>query len=72
MFEIFQFLIIQWQAIPETYLWYIDTEQHSFLWLFFLLLHVVGWFVLGLEVLLMDFGEIVGVDQVQFMFLLNL
>ncbi|CAG5116216.1 unnamed protein product [Candidula unifasciata] len=58
------FLILWWQSIPETYLWYIDTEQRSFLWLFFFLLHLVGWVALGLEVLIMDFREMIGVDQV--------
>uniref|UniRef100_A0A0B6ZYX2 Nuclear envelope membrane protein n=1 Tax=Arion vulgaris TaxID=1028688 RepID=A0A0B6ZYX2_9EUPU len=58
------FVIIQWQSIPETYLWFINTQQHSLLWLFFFLLHLVGWFLLVLQVLLVDFGELVGVHQV--------
>ncbi|XP_059177353.1 nurim-like [Physella acuta] len=58
------FVIFQWQSIPDTYLWFIDTQGRFFLWLFFFLLHVLAWFLLGLELLLVDFGDLSGISQV--------
>ncbi|XP_005108310.1 nurim homolog isoform X2 [Aplysia californica] len=58
------FTVLQWQSIPETYLWFVDTRERFLLWTFFFLCHVVCWFLLGLEILLMDCSEMLGISQV--------
>ncbi|KAK3769246.1 hypothetical protein RRG08_005192 [Elysia crispata] len=58
------FCILKWQSIPEAGLWVIDTREHWFLWLIFLLLHVVTWLFWSLQVVLMDVGEMLGVSQI--------
>ncbi|GFS03603.1 Nurim-like protein [Elysia marginata] len=58
------FCIVKWQAIPETGLWVVDTSERWYLWLLFLLLHVLAWFLWSLQVTIMDAGEMLGITQV--------
>ena len=55
---------MNWQSIPEVYLWIIDTTDGGILWTFFFLLHVICWFMMGLEVALMDVKDLLGINQV--------
>lgn len=57
-------MIFQWLSIPEAYLWFIDTQRHVLLWLFFLMFHALAWLMLALELVLVDLGEMIGVSQV--------
>uniref|UniRef100_A0A2C9KI38 Nuclear envelope membrane protein n=1 Tax=Biomphalaria glabrata TaxID=6526 RepID=A0A2C9KI38_BIOGL len=58
------FMIFQWLSIPEAYLWFIDTQRHVLLWLFFLMFHALAWLMLALELVLVDLGEMIGVSQI--------
>ncbi|KAH9500455.1 hypothetical protein Btru_071982 [Bulinus truncatus] len=58
------YLIAQWHSIPDCYLWFVDTQGHFFLWLFFFLIHALAWLMIGLELVLVDVGELIGISQI--------
>ncbi|GFO29309.1 nurim homolog [Plakobranchus ocellatus] len=56
--------VLKWQSIPEYGLWIVDTKDRWYLWLLFFLLHVLAWFLWGLQLMLMDISEMLGISQV--------
>ncbi|XP_046335711.1 nurim-like [Haliotis rufescens] len=53
-----------WEPITSPYLWYFDTSERFFLWLFFLLLHVFAWTLMLLDAITMEPLEMLGLKQI--------
>ncbi|XP_041366077.1 nurim homolog [Gigantopelta aegis] len=59
-------MMVLWIPIESYPLWFIDTSDSIALWLFFTLLHVLAWFILFLQVLVMNPLELIGIKQIYY------
>ncbi|ELU10145.1 hypothetical protein CAPTEDRAFT_93306 [Capitella teleta] len=64
-------LTLQWimshsTALPGLHLWFLDTRERPWLWLFFCLTHALCWLTIYACALLMDCAELLGVKQVYY------
>ncbi|KAL4225380.1 hypothetical protein ACF0H5_016069 [Mactra antiquata] len=58
-----------WQPITEVSVWMIDLFDRTWLWLFFTILHISLWFLLFLQVLVMEPLHLIGIKQVYIYYL---
>jgi hypothetical protein len=58
--------MLHYHFLPGLCLWYIQTSDRPWLWLFFCIIHALSWLTIYACLLIMDFTEFVGVKQVYY------
>ena len=60
-----------WEDVNISPLWYIDTSERFFLWLFLTILHALCWFMIFVATCCMDVSELLGFKEVVILFVVR-